>query len=69
MIQPTDGPRFRVRCHTCGRTILSGIARVGDAEAAELRAHLGRCRPDVAVPADFGRLLARFDVASTRDGA
>jgi len=51
--------------------VLSGVARVADAEATELRAHLARCRPDLpaAIDDDLGALLARFDVASTRDGA
>ncbi|HEX9348557.1 MAG TPA: hypothetical protein VF919_13350 [Gemmatimonadales bacterium] len=71
MVQSAEGRRFRVRCRACGRTVLSGVARVADAEAAELRAHLARCRPDLPAPIDddLGRLLARFDVASTSDGS
>ena len=70
MVQPTDGPHFRVRCRACGRTVLSGVARVADSEAAELRAHLARCRLDLPAPIDddLGKLLARFEVASMTGG-
>ena len=66
MEQPTEGPRFRVRCRTCGRTVMSAVARVADAEAAELRAHLAWCRRDLPTPidADLGALLTWFDVAA-----
>ena len=66
---------FTVRCRECARTVLSGVARLGDAEAAVLRAHVARCRPatrharDDSANADLGTLLARFDVATTGDGA
>jgi len=71
MVQPTETLHFRVRCRSCGRTVLSGVARVADAEATELRAHLARCRPDVAAPidADLGSLLSWFDVARMTGGA
>jgi hypothetical protein len=63
-------PQFRVRCRNCGRTILSGVERIGIREAEALAAHLERCRPDLADPpdrrwsADLGALLAQFDVES-----
>lgn len=72
MDRATTTSRVRVRCRACGRTVLSGVPRVGDEEAAELRAHLARCRRDLPTAlgdTDLGRLLARFDVASTKDGA
>jgi hypothetical protein len=55
--------------------VLSGVERVADAEAVELRAHLATCRPDLspadrdAANVDLGVLLARFEVASTGNGA
>jgi hypothetical protein len=68
-------PRFRIRCRSCNRTVLTGVERVGDAEAAEMRAHLTTCRLDLpraernGARADLGAVLARFDVASTGNGA
>jgi hypothetical protein len=47
MDRTTTPPRFRVRCRSCGRTVLARVERVGDAEAVELRAHLATCRPDL----------------------
>ena len=70
MERPITSPRFRIRCRSCNRMVLTGVERVGDAEAAELRAHLARCRPDLPpsvrdrAHADLGALLARFDVTS-----
>lgn len=63
-----DAGRFTVRCRECGRTVLAGVERVGDAEAAELHVHFAKCRPDLAaaVSAEFGALLARFDVRTLR---
>jgi hypothetical protein len=66
-------PRFQVRCRDCGRTVLWRIERVGEAEERELRGHLVACRPDLTVATSertgVGPLLARFEVATTRNGA
>jgi len=61
-------PHFRVRCRSCGRTVLASVERVADAEAVELRAHLTTCRPDLTHPerggasGDLGAILAWFTV-------
>jgi hypothetical protein len=63
------GP-FRVRCRDCGRTVLTGVLRIADAEARALRAHSDVCRPDLVdgsrttPSASLGSLLAHFDVRS-----
>ena len=50
--------------------MLSGVERIGVAEANALSAHLETCRPDLADPrnggwkSDLGELLAHFDVQS-----
>lgn len=63
-MEERDARRFTVRCRGCGRTVLSGVERVGDAEP-ELHAHLAKCQPDLAAAVSaeqLGELLARFDV-------
>ena len=66
----TTSETFRVRCRDCGRTVLTGVRRIADAEVRALRAHLETCRPDLgdpppdATPAALSTLLARFDVRS-----
>jgi hypothetical protein len=47
MDRTTTPPRFRVRCRSCGCTVLARVERVGDAEAVELRARLATCRLDL----------------------
>lgn len=66
-----DAVGYSVRCRGCTRAVLTGVLRIGDAEAEHLRAHLATC------PSKFGRgekddgsgdigvLLARFDVERT----
>jgi hypothetical protein len=62
---------FRVRCRNCGRTVLSGVDRIGVAEANALSAHLETCRPDLANlrndgwKSDLGEVLGHFDVRNT----
>ena len=66
----TASGTFRVRCRDCGRTVLTGVRRIADAEVRALRAHLETCRPDLGDPprdvvsAALGTLLSRFDVRS-----
>jgi hypothetical protein len=43
-----ESGRFRVRCRDCGRSVLSGVVRIGVGEANALSAHLETCRPDLA---------------------
>jgi hypothetical protein len=67
-VSDVERGRFRVRCRNCGRTVLSGVERIGVGEAHALSAHLETCRPDLADPrndgwkTDLGELLAHFDV-------
>jgi hypothetical protein len=68
----TELGRFRVRCRDCGRTVLTGVMRIGDAEARALYAHVEVCRPDLVektgvASAALGTLLARFDVRTAPD--
>jgi hypothetical protein len=68
----TSSPTFRVRCRDCGRTVLWQVERVAEAEERELRRHLVGCRPDLSMAVGenhgLGPLLARFEVATTRNG-
>jgi len=69
----TASPRFQVRCRDCGRTILRQVEWVTEVEERELRRHLVDCRPDLVIATSAGRglgpLLARFEVATTGNGA
>jgi hypothetical protein len=64
--------RFRVRCRDCGRTVLSGVERIGVDETHVLGAHLEACRFDLAesqkraLANDLGAVLAHFDVENAR---
>jgi hypothetical protein len=65
MVESDEEPRFRVRCRSCGRTMFSRAARIGEPEAQELREHLRLCRLDAVLDdltTDLGTLLGYFDV-------
>ncbi len=72
MTATTSSPTFHVRCRDCGQTVLWQIERVTEAEERELRRHLVACRPDLTTTTaedhGLGPLLARFEVATTRNG-
>ncbi len=67
MVDP-ESASLRIRCRDCGRTVLTGVSRIGDAEVAALGAHFDVCRPDLddpprdAASASLATLLSRFDV-------
>jgi hypothetical protein len=73
MTATTSSPSFHVRCRDCGRTVLWQVERVTEAEERELRLHLVGCRPDLTNATSeghgLGPVLARFEVATTRNGA
>jgi len=73
-VTPTTAvPRYHVRCRDCGRTVLRQVEWVSEVEERELRRHLVDCRPDLVIVTSarrgLGPLLARFEVATTGNGA